>query len=262
MKLYITLFILFISSPIFSQSKIKQVKKNVKEVKDNPSNPSEIDSYDIAADIMSELIKSLLTASTSGISDESQTFIPPYKTQRYPYFDGVNGKYNKDVLEPNFTTINLELNYYRESKSISGFNGLFQINFSPKFSLHVRGNLLKEKINDQVESLDTFHFTPNLHLTDASIDFWVGGGLTTLTLDQLYTGYNFNLGLELFIAKPVSIYTSWYFGKVEKDIKFGEGHIDLKVYIKNFYSKVGYQTSSITDVKFNGVSFGLGVILF
>ncbi|MBD0405343.1 hypothetical protein [Flammeovirga sp. EKP202] len=287
MKLYIIILLLFmLSNPICAQGKIDKLKKSVKQKKEKPHEKvSDNEVNNATGEVIFNILKSMASGNNSNVegnypaqptnrsrayAGESELEEVPERTtlstlrmQKYPYANGTNGKYVRNVEMQNHSSLILEGNYYNESKEISGFNGLLQFNASPKFSFLLRTNMITEKINDKEDRVELYHMNLSYHLiSESEIDLWIGGGLSALSLDENYTGHNYNIGTEIFIAKPISLYFNWHFGTFDEDIKFQEIHFDLKCYLKNFYLKAGYLNTKIVDVGFNGFTVGAGVVIF
>ncbi|KXX68889.1 hypothetical protein [Flammeovirga sp. SJP92] len=288
MKLSIILFFFIISTPLYAQSKIQKAKKSVKQKKERPyEKVSDNELNNKAGEAVFEILRRAATRQNSSLANTgrvvpSETTIntgydsssyrnpqlhdqikPPLKLLKYPFADGYAGNTVRSFEYSAHTTFILEGNYYTESETIKGFNGMAQLNLGPKFSFNLRGNLLREEIDDTKEKMNMYHLNATYHLVnEEAVNIWLGIGLSTLSLDDAYTGHNYNVGTELFIAKPVSLYFTWHFGTFDEDIKFQEIHLDLKVYLRNFYLKAGYQNTKIVDVGFNGFALGAGVVIF
>ncbi|NME68964.1 hypothetical protein [Flammeovirga aprica] len=287
MKLYFTLLFLIIINTVYAQSKIQKTKKSVKQKKENPHQKVSDDELTnkTAEKVFGHLLRSAMgksrpsnsTFSTtpntgynpspssnfSGVPPQTETLTPPLRLLKYPYADGRIGKSIRSFEYPNKSSLLIEGGYYWESDEIRGYNGMLQLNLSPKFSFNARGNVMVEKIDDLQERVDIYHVNGTYHLiSENRVDLWIGGGYSTLILDEFISGYNYNMGTELFITKPLSLYFTWHFGTFDEDIKFQEIHCDVRLYIKSFYFKAGFQNTKIVDVGFNGASLGAGIIIF
>ncbi|MBB3695912.1 hypothetical protein KMW28_12995 [Flammeovirga yaeyamensis] len=195
-------------------------------------------------------------------SELTQIYGHPLLLQRFPYHKKGGGKFSRNPESKSYFTTEIEGNYFMGTEYVQGGNIKTRLNLSHKISASAKGNLYQEEVEDQLQNLGTLYLNGSYHiLSFTRIDTWVGVGFSQLFLDDGLSGYNYNLGTELYIFKPVSLYTEWYISKFDNDIRMTEGSISMKVYIHRFYLQGGYNSLNIEGVNFSGAALGLGVVI-
>ncbi|ANQ48030.1 hypothetical protein MY04_0648 [Flammeovirga sp. MY04] len=267
-----TLLFLFTFFPlfIFSQGKIDQVRKNIKKQDTKTYSKSSSSSTSHSSNSNSNNNFSVLGTLVMGIVDAipserelTQMYGAPLRLQKYPYYMEGGGKFSRYPEAKTSFTTEFEMNYVTEMQNLQSGNMKLRLNFAPKFSISGKGNYYQEKINENTyDHMGTLHLNASYHLLAyTGIDAWIGIGYSHLFLDDGYSGVNMNLGTELYLFKPVGLYTEWYFSGLSDDVDMREGTIGLKWYMKSFYVQGGYNSLRIVGVDFSGVMFGVGVVM-
>ncbi|MBB6460949.1 hypothetical protein [Flammeovirga kamogawensis] len=267
-------FTTILAPPIFGQGKIDQVKRNTKKKKITyyygPSSSSSnykstshsSNNSSLGASIISGIFIGLasLIPSERGLAEKHGA---PMGLQYYPYMEKGNGKYTRNETKDTPNTIVTDAGIYYESQQLFGLDAMAQFNLSRKISFSANTLLMREKFEDKkADIMGTLNLNAAYHLfTYTGLDMWLGGGFSHLFLENGFSGANFNIGTEIFIAKPVSLYTNWYFAGLSDNVNYTQGLIGARTYIKNTFIKVGYQFSTITGVTFKGLNVGLGIVI-
>lgn len=267
-SLFTILLLTTISQQIILAQKIDQVRKNTKK-KDNivyyygPSDSSSESSSNNNSSFFGAIILGAIISIVPSEKELEKKYGAPMGLQYYPYMEKGSGKYTRNQTTTTRNTVELQGGFYYESLEIQGLNVEAQVNISRKISFTANSISFREKIQDkQADLMSTLNLNGKYHLfTYTGLDVWLGGGFSHLFLEQGFSGANLNIGTEIYIAKPVSIYTNWYFAGLSDEVSYTQGSLNLKVYIKESYLNLGYQSTTVTGVNFNGITFGYGIII-
>ncbi|AZQ61709.1 hypothetical protein EI427_05515 [Flammeovirga pectinis] len=266
-KIFIAFFLTTIIAPsLFGQGKIEQVRRNTKKEKITyyygPSSSRSNNNSSLGASIIGGLFIGLASLIPSE-RDLAEKHGAPMGLQYYPYMEKGSGKYTRNETKDTPNTIVIDGGIYYESQQLFGLDAMAQFNLSRKISFSANTLFMREKFEDKkADLIGTLNVNAAYHLfTYTGLDVWLGGGFSHLFLEDGFSGANLNFGTEIFIAKPVSLYTNWYFAGLSDDVNYTQGVIGAKAYIKNTYLKVGYQYSKITDVVFKGLNVGVGIVI-
>ncbi|NME68762.1 hypothetical protein [Flammeovirga aprica] len=241
--------------------KFQKIEKEIQKGDDMPNAYQKTDKSTSTSSAIAEIVGTILFSFPKE-SDLAQLYGHPIKLSKYTYSGQSDGRYTRVPEQQKMLNWDLQANYIIESQSIQGIQAFTRFQFMPKLSIDVEYSGLREKTdNEQAMYLDFLHIDLAYHrLALTRFDFWVGTGFTSLWIGENYTGWNFNLGVEIYIAKPVSIFSNWYFGGIE-EVNFTEGSTDLKVYLNRLQLFAGYQFYELGSVRINGFRSGIGFSL-
>ncbi|KXX69207.1 hypothetical protein [Flammeovirga sp. SJP92] len=261
-SLLLCLILLFLQHHTFGQ-KFKKIEKEIKEGDDMPNayeQPNKGNDKS-TANALSEIIGTILFNFPKE-SDLQQIYGQPIKLSKYTYSGGEDARYTRIKEQQKTLSWDLQANYFFENKNVQGIQVFTRFQFMPKLSIDVDYSGLREKTENEGNFyLDFFHANLSYHrLAFTRFDLWVGTGFTSIWIGENYTGWNFNLGSEIYIVKPVSLFTNWYFGGIE-EINFTQGSSDLKVYINRLQVFAGYQYYKLGSVRIHGPRGGIGFSL-
>jgi hypothetical protein len=183
----------------------------------------------------------------------------------YPYKNALNGNYTK----PRSLNIHKNLRFDIEDQFLYSNNNL-------------SGNHLKAKLRPfqyfyfQSEMFQLFEYNSNLDkhsdLLFYNLDFCYDrlrferfnlgftAGANYIANDVKKGGFAFGFNTEIFVVKPISIYSSIKWSGIN-------GHpvntfeVQGKYHYKRFFASLGYQHLKIATPKYNFVSIGLGIYL-
>lgn len=242
--------------------KFKKIEKSIKKSDNIPNaisdgNSSQSNSMEGITEIIG-----LLLYSFPKEEDLQEMYGAPIKLSKYPYSGKDDGRYTRIPNQDNLINLDFQANYFYESNAIQGIQAFSRVQFMPKVSFDFSYSHLQEEVfNEEPLYFDFLHLNISYHrLAFTRFDFWIGTGFTSLWLDENYTGWNINIGTEIFIKKPFSLSTNWYIGGIE-EVNFTEGSTDLKVYISRLNLYAGYQLYKIGDISIQGPRAGLGITL-
>ncbi|HSY62497.1 MAG TPA: hypothetical protein VK796_11505 [Cytophaga sp.] len=183
----------------------------------------------------------------------------------YPYRDPLNGNYTK----PHTLNIHKSIRFDIEDQFVYSNHNLY-------------GNHLKAKLRPfqyfyfQSEMFQLFEYNSTLDqhsdLLFYNLDFCYDrfrferfnlgftAGANYIADDVKKGGFAFGFNAEIFVVKPISIYSSIKWSGIN-------GHpvntfeVQGKYHCKRFFASLGYQHLKIATPKYNFVSIGLGIYL-
>ncbi|OHX65095.1 hypothetical protein [Flammeovirga pacifica] len=259
-------FFLFLAIPLslIGQGKIDSIKKSTKSKSEqksyytSSSDNNNSNNYSVLGDVLLTVINMVPSE-----SELTQMHGAPMRLQKYPYYSKGAGKTSRNMEGRTYFTSEFEANYIWESNNLQGGNIKARLNFSPKFSASVKGNFYKEQIeNYSPDYLGTLHANASYHLfAYTGFDGWAGVGYSHLFVADDFSGWNINLGTEIYLFKPISLYTEWYFSFLDDDVSMVEGTVAMKLYINRFYFQGGYNELKVNDIRLSGPMLGIGLVL-
>lgn len=259
--LFYIIFFFFTLSNCISQGKFKKIEKQASSPNNIPNSlkdNSESDDNDKSA--LADLVGYILF-SFPDEKDLTLMYGTPIGLSKNTYTNN-DGRYTRVNQDKSKVNLDLQFGYFFESNNLHGFQSLIKFQFIPKVSIDVQFSSLMEKNeDDKYDYLNFTHANISYHrFAFTRFDFWIGTGYTNLKIENSYHGWNINFGTEIFIKKPLSLYSSWYVGGLE-ELNFTEGDVTLKAYFSIFSLLAGYQYYSIGETSISGPKLGVNITL-
>jgi len=145
-----------------------------------------------------------------------------------------------------------------EDKNLYGNNLNLNFRFAKRFDLEVGYLQLVERNNGQTEGFSLFTTMVNYHrIRTQTVDFWFGLGAMYVANNVKEFGFAYGGGIELFVAKPISILAS-YKGTTINSENVSKTKALLKYHINEYHISTGYEHFSLGVSDVNTLSLGFG----
>ena len=266
-------FIFFIVGSCFGQTdldtsknELNKGKRNNTESDYNQQNPTCNSSKNFGDELKDNLIGDLMiyigAAIVGNYSTEDHLHNP---ISKYPYKDPLNGNYTK----PGSANIHKGLRFDIEDQFLFSNKDLYGNHFKAKLRpfhyFYFKSEMFQ--LFEYNRSVDR-HSNLLLYNVDFCYDrlrferFNIGltAGANYVANDVKKGGFAFGFNTDIFIAKPISIYSSVKWSSVNGQ-PVNTLEIQGKYHKNNFFVSLGYQHVRIAAPAYNFVSFGLGIYL-
>lgn len=262
--------LLLYRSPLLAQEdkekgKIGSLEKEVSKDKDSDKEESDDDSDDSDSEgnFFANLALELTGRAALGVfiifpNEDSLLYAGSYRNcsfSDYPYANPQEGLFSQAVGKK--FSVNISGHYFYDEKNLTGY--ALRARFSPLVfaSAEIHFADLTEKLSTREDHLKLYSIFINYNrLRLERWAFWWGLGLKGLQGDETYNGFAFNLGSEVYPARPVSITLS-YSGGFINGTYLPEFFGALNVHINRLAVFAGYQYWSAGGAKIDGLAGGV-----
>ncbi|PQJ21614.1 hypothetical protein [Tenacibaculum sp. SG-28] len=258
--------LLFSSSVVFSQQKLKKAKENLtknttkmysassvnsKQDKEETSKSTTSFSDELSNSFLGILGDVILFASLGVIvGDAEKRGITPY-----PYFDGgeFTTSFNKNTKRSNFR---IGANYLFNSVKVIELNGLYKP--IPIVGIEASHLHFSEKNRGAATYLDVSSLLVNYNrFRERYFSVWWGVGATFIGNEVDRVGFTYGVGTEIYPWNPVSIHFSWKESILNNSVALGLLKTQLKVHLKKIAIYSGYHHYDVGGVLFDGGVIGV-----
>lgn len=265
--IFLMLLIPFVS---FSQGKLKKAKKNLNKksigtnnagkrvVKTSSSTSKSNYSSSFSDDIgLSSFLAEVLFFGTVGVVAgvaEERDLNP------YPYFYDNEGEYAAELSDTGRKqSFKLGVNYLFNYVDGMELNAVYKP--IPILGIDVSYVHFSEKNRTSTEILDVSSVMLNYYrIREKNISFWWGLGATYVGNEVSKIGFAYNLGMEIYPVKPISLHLSWKESFINKS-EIGVLKTQLKYHVKKKTFFIGYHHYQIAGEDISGPSIGVEIIL-
>lgn len=267
MKQFLLLLFLF-PALVFSQGKLKKAKENLNEESANTSqgtrnvratsSSSSDDSDDFSVlddpDLRFFLFR-LVFWSTIGITvgEAQERDLNPY-----PYFYDDEGEYAKELSDTGRKqSLTLGTNYIFNTINGYEFNALYK----PLPILGIKASHIhfSEKSRTSKDFLDITSLSLNYYrVREKNISLWWGIGASYVGNEVRKLGFSYNLGIEIYPVKPISLHASWQESFIN-DRDIGVFKSQIKYHIKNKAIFAGYHVYQIAGEAIKAPTIGFQI---
>ncbi len=264
--------LLLCGSPLFAQEdkekgKIGSLEKEVSKDKDSDEEESDSDEdsddSDSDGNIFANLALELSGRLAVGLfivfpNEDSLLYAGSYRNcsfSEYPYADPEDGLFSQAVGKK--FSVNISGHYFYDEENLTGYAVRARYYPLPYVSAEVHFTDLTEKLSTREDHLKIYNIFINynrLRLERWAV--WWGLGLKGLQGDKTYNGFAFNIGTEVYPARPVSV-TLNYGGGFINGTYLPEFFGSLNFHLYRFAVFAGYQYWSAGGAKIDGLVGGL-----
>jgi len=262
--------LLLCGSPLLAQEdkeegKIGSLEKEVSKDKDadEGENDDSSDDGDSDGNFFANLALELTGRAALGVfiifpNEDSLLYGGSYRNcyfSDYPYADPEEGLFSQTVGKK--FSVNISGHYFYDEENLTGY--AVRARFSPLTfaSAEVHFTDLTEKLSTREDHLKIYNIFINYNrLRLERWAFWWGLGLKGLQGDETYNGFAFNLGTEVYPARPVS-FTLNYSGGFINGTYLPEFFGSLNLHLYRFAIFAGYQYWSAGGAKIDGLVGGV-----
>lgn len=246
----------------------EKVSKEEKATDEEKKSDENSDSSDETAEVAVSLASNPGALKTTGIviyglfitfpEEDSLLYLGDYRNcyyAQYPYVSREDGLFS-DVLGKR-RSITVSGHYFYDESNLTGYGVRARFSPHPFFNAEIHFTDLTEELSTRDEHLKLYNVFVNYNrMRLQRWAFWWGLGLKGLQGDKTYNGFAFNLGTEIYPAKPVSLNFS-YSGGFINDTYVPEFYGALNVHLNRFAIFAGYQYWSAGSAKIDGILGGV-----
>ena len=266
MKQFLLLLFLF-PAIIFSQGKLKKAKENLNQKSTSSqrtrnvrstssSNSNDSDDFSVLDDPdLRFFLFRLAFWSTIGVTvgEAQERDLNPY-----PYFYDDEGEYAKELSDTGRKqSLQLGANYI-----FNNINGVeLSALYKPLPILGIKASHIHfaEKSRTSTDFLDITSLSLNYYrVREKNISLWWGIGATYVGNEVNKLGFSYNLGLEIYPLKPISLHASWQESFIN-DSEIGVFKSKIKCHIKNKAIFAGYYRYQIAGEAINTPTIGFEI---
>ncbi len=162
-----------------------------------------------------------------------------------------------DVNDVAFTRLDISNALVIEDKNLYGNHLNLNFRFAKRFDLEVGYLQLIERVNRQTEGFSLMTSMLNYHrVRTQRVDLWFGLGAMYVANDVKEFGFAYGGGIELFVAKPISILAS-YKGSSINSREVSKSKVLLNYHLKKYRISSGYEHFSLGVSSIGAFSLGL-----
>ncbi|MEE9408852.1 MAG: hypothetical protein V3V28_12345 [Polaribacter sp.] len=163
-----------------------------------------------------------------------------------------------DSTNYNITRFDITNNFVIENSNLYGNNFGVNFRFLKRFAVDVDYLYLSENVNGKRDSFSLYSALLKYHrIRTQRFDAWFGLGMMHVGNDVNKTGFGLGVGVEIFIAKPISLDFSHKWTNINNQ-EVHKTKLLLKYHIKNYQIFSGYEYFKIGVSKIKAFSFGIG----
>ncbi|QKX06992.1 hypothetical protein HN014_19415 [Aquimarina sp. TRL1] len=182
----------------------------------------------------------------------------PRTMNHYPYREHSYGHYLFDSTATGASyNLHIKGSFFANDQSTSATALQLQYKFHPLIS--VEGSHLHFFERDVIanENLDISSLLINYHrVREKHISAWWGVGASYVANEVHHFGFAYQLGVEIFPIKPISLFTSWKQSFINHS-SIDEYKLHLKYYLKNTAISTGFNYYEIGSHNMPGIHLGL-----
>jgi opacity protein-like surface antigen len=177
----------------------------------------------------------------------------------YPYKNPFYGNFTyTDSIDYNITRFDITNNFVIENSNLYGNNFGVDFRFLKRFGLEFDYLYLTEKTNTNRDQFSLYSALINYHrIRTQKLDAWFGLGVMHVGSDVNKTGFGIGLGVEWFVAKPISLKFSHKWTNINSK-EVNNTKLLLKYHLKNYHISSGYEHFKIGISKIDAFSIGVG----
>lgn len=175
----------------------------------------------------------------------------------FPYQDEYTGRYSSSGQKK--FALDFTGGYFYSESDLKG--STFRSRFSPYplFNISIQFTDLTEQLRSRKDHLQIYSAFVNYNrLRVERADVWWGLGFKGLNGDEVNTGFAFNFGSELYLARPISLHLNYSGGWINNTY-LPEFYGALNLHFNRLALFGGYQYWSAGPVSIDGLVTGLKV---
>lgn len=175
----------------------------------------------------------------------------------YPYSSVGSGLYTSTGGFKN--SINATGHYFYNSNSLRGYSVRSRFSPSPLLGVEIHVAGLKERLRSSDDYMALYDIFLNYHrVRHQHVTLWYGLGVKGLQRTNTYHGPAFNIGMEIYPGRPISLHAAANVGSLNTNAMW-ETLVRMNVHYNRSIFYIGYQRFSINSVLLGGVIAGVGL---
>jgi hypothetical protein len=174
---------------------------------------------------------------------------------QYPYMSSGEGIFSQEIGKR--FSISLSGHYFYDESDLTGYGFRARLSPHPFVNAEIHFSDLTEKLDTRDDHLKLYNVFVNYNrLRLERFAFWWGLGLKGLQGDKTYNGFAFNIGTEIYPARPISLSLN-YSGGFINDTYVPDFFGSLNLHLYRFAIFAGYQYWSAGSAKIDGITGGI-----
>jgi len=273
----ILFFFLTFSTQCFSQGKIDQSKKEIQNGNNSsnqtPSAPSHNrnEYRSLEEQTLGEIISNAVTSAVlyvtvyAAVGNYEKEGHLKNKLTRFPYYNQLFGNYeavDTSIKSKNQCRFDIDYQFLYSSKNLIGHQ--ININIRPFQYFYLQAQyreLIETNFDSANSNLSLFNFNfcyDRLRFERFNMGWKMGACYIANNINK--AGFSFGLDAEAFIFKPISIYVSRQWSKINH-VPISSFDVIGKFHRNRYHFQLGYEHLKIGSPLYNYISLGIGVKL-